>query len=118
MVSVTIAVLLSLADIARARNAQLIISNGIPTDEVGLDNQARQPYSIWHPDIAREETYRELVRQCPAIRYRVGRACAAAGYVELYQELGLLPDVSIAEEARESDTAGGYEIFKTTTAAS
>lgn len=36
------------------------------------------------------------------MRYGIGRACAIAGYVELYQELGLLLDVSIAEEARDN----------------
>ncbi|CBF71445.1 hypothetical protein AN6781.2 [Aspergillus nidulans FGSC A4] len=37
--------------------------------------------------------------QYPSMRYQVGRACAAAGYFDLYKELDLLPDVSIAEEA-------------------
>lgn len=41
------------------------------------------------------------------MRYQVGRACAAAGYVDLYQELSLLPDVFMAEEAHESGTEGG-----------
>lgn len=36
------------------------------------------------------------------MKYYVGRMCAVAGYVGLYQELDLLPDVSIAEEAREA----------------
>ncbi|KAK3343841.1 hypothetical protein B0T25DRAFT_615151 [Lasiosphaeria hispida] len=46
-------------------------------------------------------TYRELASRYPDRRYQVGRACAAAGYAALYAELDLLPDVSIAEEARE-----------------
>ena len=41
------------------------------------------------------------------MRYQVGRACAVAGYVHLYRELDLLPDASIAEEARESKRGGG-----------
>ncbi|KAF4843337.1 hypothetical protein CGCSCA4_v008134 [Colletotrichum siamense] len=36
------------------------------------------------------------------MRYHVGRACAVAGYKTLYDELDLLPDVSIAEEARDN----------------
>ncbi|KAM7184572.1 hypothetical protein V8F33_012908 [Rhypophila sp. PSN 637] len=36
------------------------------------------------------------------MRYHVGRACAVAGYSRLYKELNLLPDISIAEEARDS----------------
>jgi len=41
------------------------------------------------------------------MKYHVGRTCAVAGYVGLYRELDLLPDVSIAEEARE---AGGMSL--------
>lgn len=36
----------------------------------------------------------------PQIGYQVGRACAVAGYLKLYKELDILPDVYIAEEAR------------------
>lgn len=45
------------------------------------------------------------------MRYQVGRACAAAGYINLYRQLDLLPDVSIAEEAREGHTEGGNQIY-------
>lgn len=45
------------------------------------------------------------------MRYQVGRACAAAGYADLYAELNILPDVSIAEEARESGTDGSRTIY-------
>lgn len=93
---------------ARARNARLIMSNEIPaamTDEMS-------PYCIHYPDVASEETYRALAKRHPNMRYQVGRACAVAGYARLYRELDLLPDVSIAEEARENyDNAGAQEIF-------
>lgn len=82
----------------RARNARLIMSNIIP-DIAGV---LEIPYCIWYPDIATESTYRALVSRYPAMRYQVGRACAVAGYFTLYQELGLLPDVTITEEAREA----------------
>ncbi|KAJ6146568.1 hypothetical protein N7497_008550 [Penicillium chrysogenum] len=39
------------------------------------------------------------------LRYQVGRACATGGYTLLYLELGLLPDVGIAE-ARDNRTCG------------
>jgi hypothetical protein len=42
--------------------------------------------------------------------YHVGRACAVAGYTELYLELDILPEVHIAEEARE---CGNMDIFNT-----
>jgi hypothetical protein len=79
------------------------MSNEIPdmaTDDV-------KPYCFWHPDIANEETYRQLVKRYPdpKLAYSVGRACAVAGYDQLYHELDILPDVSIAEEARESFTS-------------
>ncbi|KAL0936527.1 uncharacterized protein CTRU02_208742 [Colletotrichum truncatum] len=91
---------------ARARNARCIMSNIIPV----MDTDAAKPYCIWHPDIASEDTYRELVRRYPDMRYNVGRACAAAGYNKLYHELNLLPDVSIAEEAKDN-TKSGASIF-------
>ncbi|KAK2767334.1 hypothetical protein CKAH01_15228 [Colletotrichum kahawae] len=52
-----------------------------------------------------EETYRELSRQYPRMRYQVGKACAVAGYNRLYDELQLLPDISIAEEAEDNNNA-------------
>lgn len=84
---------------SRARNARLIMSDIIPD----MDDPATQPYCIWYPDLASPETYREVSRRYPSMRYHVGRACAAASYTDLYKELDLLPDVSIAEEAREVD---------------
>ncbi|ESA43117.1 hypothetical protein GE21DRAFT_3795 [Neurospora crassa] len=95
---------------ARARNARLIMSNEVPdmpTDDV-------KPYCIWYPDTANEETYRLLVKRYPDMAYSVGRACAVAGYDGLYHELDILPEVSIAEEARESSAAnaGSKAIFE------
>ncbi|KAJ4398157.1 hypothetical protein N0V85_006354 [Neurospora sp. IMI 360204] len=94
---------------ARARNARLIMSNEVPdmaTDDV-------KPYCFWHPDTASEETYRRLATRYPDMAYSVGRACAVAGYDGLYHELDILPEVSIAEEARESSAAkaGSKAIF-------
>ncbi|KAJ5908622.1 hypothetical protein N7495_001304 [Penicillium taxi] len=91
---------------SRARNARLIMSDVIPD----MKNPATQPYCIWYPDLASEETYREVARRYPSMRYQVGRACAAACYTDLYKELDLLPDVSIAEESREVDKDA--EIYK------
>ncbi|GES63906.1 hypothetical protein P170DRAFT_454714 [Aspergillus terreus] len=93
----------------RARNARLIMSNIVP---VGLEAPEAQPYCIWNPDFASEHTYRQVAQQYPSMRYQVGRACAAAGYFNLYRELDLLPDVSIAEEAREGNTEGGEQIYQ------
>lgn len=84
---------------SRARNARLIMSDIVPD----MQNPASQPYCIWYPEPASEQTYREVARRYPSMRYQVGRACAAAWYTDLYKELDLLPDVSIAEEARNVD---------------
>lgn len=114
------------ADFVRARNARLIMSDNIPSaEELGLSfeeekipgpSQAqypgtKMPYCIWHPDFAKEDTYRKLVALCPALKYQVARACAAAGYDALYKELDILPDVSVAEEARESEMEGSDAIY-------
>ncbi|KAJ5689264.1 hypothetical protein N7462_003656 [Penicillium macrosclerotiorum] len=93
---------------SRARNARLIMSDTIPD----MQDPATQPYCIWYPDLASEETYREIARQYPSMRYQVGRACAAACYTDLYKELDLLPDVSIAEESRELNKNTDAEIYK------
>jgi hypothetical protein len=93
---------------ARARNARLIMSNEMPA----IMTNETSPYCIHYPDVASEEAYRDLAKRYPNIRYQIGRACAVAGYAGLYRELDLLPDVSIAEEARENrDSAGAQEIF-------
>ncbi|KXH69158.1 hypothetical protein CSAL01_08371 [Colletotrichum salicis] len=90
---------------ARARNARLVMSNIIPDTA----SQAVIPYCIWYPDVATKDTYRELFYRHPEMRYHIGRACAVAGYRQLYNELDLLPDVSIAEEARDNDALDIFE---------
>ncbi|TGO45554.1 hypothetical protein BCON_0383g00110 [Botryotinia convoluta] len=89
--------------LARARNARLIMSNKIPL----IISDEEKPYCIWHPQVASVDTYRELVQ-----KYHVGQACAVGGYIDLYRELDLLPDISIAEEARDNlGLVGSKEIF-------
>jgi hypothetical protein len=95
------------SDITRALNARSIMSNIIP--DIAKPNET--PYCIWHPDIATEDTYRELASRYPDMKYQVGRACAVAGYVDLFSELNLLPEVHIAEEARESGCSRIYELI-------
>ena len=52
----------------------------------------------WYPEVASEDTYRELVQRYPEMRYQV-ESCAVAVYTELYRELDLLPRLHIDEEA-------------------
>lgn len=89
----------------RALNARSIMSGEIPV----LDNENDFPYCIWYPDIAPEDTYRKLVQQYPTMKYQVARACAVGGYSSLYNELDVLPEVHVAEEARESGNMAIYE---------
>lgn len=96
------------SNFARARNARLIMSNQIP--KMATDDA--KPYCFWHPDVPSENTLRQLAKRYPEMAYLVGRACAVAGYEGLYHELSLLPEVSIAEEARESDKPGSKAIFE------
>lgn len=59
---------------------------------------ARTPIASW----------RSGTRKCDN---QVGRACAVAGYVNLYKELVLLPDVHIAEEARDNGCTEIYDLI-------
>ncbi|KAI1361351.1 hypothetical protein F5Y08DRAFT_22834 [Xylaria arbuscula] len=95
----------------RALNARDIMSNRVPV----MTQPDQFPYCIWHPQVALEDTYRRLAEQYPPMRYLVGRACAVAGYIDLFNELELLPDVSIAEEARDnmaSNNGGSRAIYE------
>ncbi|KAL4896952.1 hypothetical protein BDV59DRAFT_169423 [Aspergillus ambiguus] len=83
----------------RALNAREIMSNKIPEMKTPEDF----PYCIWYPECATETTYRALAAKYPQMRYQVGRACAVAGYVDLFNELDLLPECHIAEEARDNE---------------
>ncbi|KAF4556464.1 Hypothetical protein D9617_1g083420 [Elsinoe fawcettii] len=82
------------------------MSNRLPSMRDPLRECA---YCIWYPETAREDTYRQLAHKYPLLRYQVGRACAVAGYTTLYSELNLLPDASIAEEARDNGSWAIYE---------
>lgn len=57
---------------------------------------------------ASESTYRKLARRYPNMKYLVCRACAVAGYTNLYEQLDILPEVHIAEEARECGNVAIY----------
>ncbi|KAL4864228.1 hypothetical protein BDV12DRAFT_176499 [Aspergillus spectabilis] len=101
-----------LPEITRAINARAIMSNRVP--EMHIPEEF--PYCFWHPDIPTQTTLRHLLDQYPdnlLLRYQVGRACAVGGYTSLYQELELLPEVAIAEEARDNKTSGHgiYELI-------
>ncbi|KAJ5437024.1 hypothetical protein N7445_007909 [Penicillium cf. griseofulvum] len=101
-----------LPEFTRALNARSIMSNEIP--DMNPEYPEEFPYCIWHPNIASVATYRELAKRYPHMKYLVGRACAVAGYTELFHELDLLPECHIAEEARESGHMAIYDaIMKT-----
>jgi hypothetical protein len=92
-------------EFTRALNARAIMSNRVPN----MNSPENFPYCFWHPDIPAEQTLRDLLERYPGnelLRYQIGRACAAGGYTSLYLELDLLPDVAIAEEARDNLASG------------
>ncbi|KAF3909250.1 hypothetical protein ABW20_dc0105174 [Dactylellina cionopaga] len=95
------------SDFDRAINARKIMSNEIPT----IDNEDAMPYCIWYPETATEQTYRTLAKEYPQLKYNIGRACAVAGYLDLYLELNLLPEVNIAEEARDNEKLEIYNLI-------
>ncbi|KAF3034810.1 hypothetical protein E8E12_005706 [Didymella heteroderae] len=82
----------------RALNAQAIMNNRIPD----MYEPNEFPYCIWHPKTPSQDTCRALLRRYPQMNYQIGRVCAVAGYTDLYQSLSLLPEVHIAEEARDN----------------
>ncbi|KAF5700610.1 hypothetical protein FGLOB1_10671 [Fusarium globosum] len=84
--------------IERAFNARDIMSGRVPEMEKPED----VPYCFWYPDVPGQDILRQLLKDHPTVlmSYQVGRACAVGGYVDLYKELDILPDVSIAEEPR------------------
>ncbi|KAM7182802.1 hypothetical protein V8F33_014009 [Rhypophila sp. PSN 637] len=83
---------------SRAWNARCIMSNTIPD----ITDPKHIPYCIWHPNVADETTYRTLAQRYPQMRYQLARACAVAGYTNLYHELDILPEINVAEEARDN----------------
>lgn len=91
----------------RALNARSLMSNVVP--DMGSPDEV--PYCFWHPVVPAQETLRALLAKLPGLDManQVGRACAVAGYTDLYNELGILPEVGIAEEARESGSMAIYE---------
>ncbi|KAL4884298.1 hypothetical protein BJY04DRAFT_226055 [Aspergillus karnatakaensis] len=93
--------------LTKALHARSIMSNIVP--DITTPNDT--PYCIWHPETATEETYRKLAARYPELKYQVGRACAVAGYTKLYKELDLLPDVHIAEEARDNGSTEIYDLI-------
>ena len=96
-------------EFTRALNARSIMSNIIPD----INTLEEFPYCIWHPDLATETTYHELAKRYRILRYDIARACAVAGYYDLYRELQLLPEISIAEEARDNKkNIGSQAILK------
>ncbi|KAK5656633.1 hypothetical protein OQA88_4613 [Cercophora sp. LCS_1] len=86
--------------LTRAWNARRIMSNEVPD----MTEPAHFPYCIWYPDVASEETYRNLAQRYPQMRYQIARGCAVAGYTDLYRELDILPEVHVAEEARDNNS--------------
>ncbi|GKZ32168.1 hypothetical protein AbraIFM66950_001348 [Aspergillus brasiliensis] len=102
----------TMLEFTRALNARDIMSGVIPT--MSLPEEV--PYCIWYPDAPAEETLRALAQRYPDMLYHVARACAVAGYADLYMELDPLPEVHIAEEAgyasMQRGSSGSQQIYQ------
>ncbi len=94
-------------EFTRALNARSIMNNIIL--DISLEKPEDIPYCIWFPDVPSEKTCRELAKRYPQMLYHVGRTCAVAGYTNLYMELDILPEVHIAEEARQCGSMDIYD---------
>ncbi|KAE8152769.1 hypothetical protein BDV25DRAFT_137576 [Aspergillus avenaceus] len=105
-----------LPEFTRALNARDIMSDIIPEMDV-FGKPEEVPYCIWHPDVPSEETLGALVKKYPSMAYQAARACAVAGYHALYCSLNVLPEVHIAEEARDINSReenwGSHLIYQT-----
>lgn len=99
-------------EFTRALTARDIMSGIIPT----ISEPDEMPYCIWHPEVPSEDTLRALVQQYPGMIYHAARACAVAGYIDLYKELDPFPEVHVAEEAGyasiQKDSKGSQEIYQ------
>ncbi|KAG9567239.1 hypothetical protein KCU71_g2869, partial [Aureobasidium melanogenum] len=89
----------------RALNAQAIMYN---RDIPDMNDSEEFPYCIWYPSTPDRDTCRKLITKYPWTKYQVGRVCAVANYDDLYKELDILPEVGIAEEARENGSEAIY----------
>ncbi|KAJ5810098.1 uncharacterized protein N7503_002316 [Penicillium pulvis] len=99
-------------EFTRALNARDFMSGIIPT----ISQPDEIPYCIWYPEVPTGETLRALVQRYPDMLYHAARACAVAGYIDLYKELDPLPEVHIAEEAgyasMQKDSTGSRHIYQ------
>ncbi|KAL4983860.1 hypothetical protein BDW68DRAFT_181210 [Aspergillus falconensis] len=86
-------------EFVRARNARLIMSNVVPD---GLEVPEAQPYCIWNPDFANEDTYRQVAQRCPSMRYQVGQDATEECGPE---ELDIEEDKYIGLHSDEADIA-------------
>ena len=102
----------AMPEFTRALNARDIMSGIIPT----ISQPEEMPYCIWHPEVPKEDTLRALVQRYPDMLYHVARACAVAGYIDLYKELDPLPEVHVAEEAGyaslQRNSNGSQQIYQ------
>ncbi|KAK3196798.1 hypothetical protein K4F52_000142 [Lecanicillium sp. MT-2017a] len=89
----------------RAINARLIMSKIIPQ----MSSSCEMPCCIWYPDLPSADTLLELARRHPDMLYQAARACAVGGFTEPYRQLGALPEVAVAEEAREAGITQIYD---------
>jgi hypothetical protein len=60
------------------------------------------PYCIWHPQVATADTYIDLARRRPSMKFQAARACIVVDYQTAYQELHPGYEPALWEEAKSS----------------
>lgn len=91
-------------EFTRALNARKIMDDKIPK----MKEDWEFPYCFWYPTLPNTRTLKKLARRYPQLKYNVGRACAVKGIWPQTIGLALVPEVSIAEEARDNGYMGLY----------
>ncbi|KFA53907.1 hypothetical protein S40293_10040 [Stachybotrys chartarum IBT 40293] len=93
-------------NIQQAITARHIMNNDLSRILSRKDDYMDLPYLIWYPDIARHETYLALAHRMPQMREACVRAAIYAGYVEVFDEIlllpGVVPNVYLHTEAKHS----------------
>lgn len=85
--------------IKAATNARFIMNNDLSHID---ENTKDVPYLIWYPGLADAETYRALAGRRPDMKEQIARACIAADYKDLFDELGAQPTSYLVREAQDS----------------
>ncbi|KAJ5541365.1 hypothetical protein N7494_006441 [Penicillium frequentans] len=91
------------SEFTRALKVCVIMNmNGVIAD---IKDPSEILYCIWNLDAAPQDTLRKLVRRYPNMINHAARACAVAGYSDLYLELQVLSEIHVTAKTRDASLA-------------